>query len=254
MNQVVVIGLGQLGALFAQGFLRTGRSVVPVLRGIRAGDAVGATDEPELVLVAVAEDDLAGVLDELPESWRDRVGLIQNELLPATWQAHAIVRPSVAVVWFEKKRGRPVRELLPTILYGPNAALLAAALEKAELSSRIVDSERALVRALVEKNLYILVTNIAGLQVGGSVSELWRDHRALAEAVADDVIALQHALTQDRFPRLELMSGLERAIAADPQHACMGRSAPARLSRALHKAGCLGLELPTLQKISAERS
>jgi ketopantoate reductase len=254
MSEVVVIGLGQLGALFAHGFLALGRTVVPVLRGTRADDVARDHPAPELVLIAVAEDDLAPVLANLPAGWRDRVSLLQNELVPSSWRDHGIERPTVAVVWFEKKPGRPVRELLPTIVYGQNAKLLAAALEKLAISSIAVKAEHELVRALVEKNLYILVTNIAGLEAGGSVRELWRDRRALAEAVADDVITLQQALTSTAFPRPELIAALERAIMADPEHSAMGRSAPARLQRALRSADALGLELGTLRRISADRS
>jgi hypothetical protein len=254
MNQVVVIGLGELGALFAQGLLRAGRSVIPVLRGACASDLLGGGTEPELVLVAVAEDDLASVLDGLPDAWRDRVALLQNELLPSAWLTRRITQPSVAVVWFEKKPGRAVRELLPTLLHGPKAALLAAALDELGISRRIIDSERELLRALVEKNLYILVTNLAGLEVGGTVRELWRDHRALAEAVADDVIALQQALSGSSFSRSELLAAFEHAIEADPEHASTGRSAPARLARVLQHADALGLSLPTLRQIAARRS
>nr|WP_305908843.1 hypothetical protein [Methylomarinum sp. Ch1-1]MDP4521704.1 hypothetical protein [Methylomarinum sp. Ch1-1] len=57
---------------------------------------------PGLVLITVQENELDGVLAKLPESWRDKVGLVQNELLPRHWQRHAISDPTVAVVWFEK--------------------------------------------------------------------------------------------------------------------------------------------------------
>ena len=41
----------------------------------------------------------------MPESWRDRVGLVQNELLPPDWEVHGIVDPTVVAVWFMKKAG-----------------------------------------------------------------------------------------------------------------------------------------------------
>ena len=107
---------------------------------------------------------------------------------------------------------------------------------------------------LVLKNLYILTTNIAGLRSGGTVDELWRHHQPLARAVAADVIDLQEALTGQRFDREALIEGMLEAFDGDPQHRCMGRSAPARLERALAHADRLGLAVPTLREIAAEQA
>lgn len=246
---VVVVGLGELGSLLSQGLLRSGVSVVPVLRDTDTDALARDLPEPELVLVAVAEDDLAPVLSALPVSWKTRVALLQNELLPRQWQAPGIERPTVAVIWFEKKPGRVAQEILPSVLGGPGAPLLARALERLGLHGRIVDDERELLRALVAKNLYILTTNIAGLETGGSVRELWHDHRELARAVANDVLDLQQALCGCELPRSELLAELERAIDADPEHRCTGRSAPARLERALAHADRLGVAAPALRRI-----
>ena len=104
------------------------------------------------------------------------------------------------------------------------------------------------------KNLYILTSNIAGLKVGGTVGELWSDHQAFARAVADDVLALQEALTESRFEHEPLIQAMVEAFNGDPAHGCMGRSAPARLARALDHADRLGLEVPTLRTIAAEQA
>jgi hypothetical protein len=90
--------------------------------------------------------------------------------------------------------------------------------------------------------------------VGGSVSELWQTHRALADAVANDVVELQEALSGAKSSRAELLAALERAILADPAHQSTGRSAPARLARALKAADQLGLAVPTLRRIASARS
>ena len=42
------------------------------------------------------------------------------------------------------------------------------------------------------------------------------------------------------------------AFAGDPEHRCMGRSAPARLARALKQADEAGLPVPTLRAIRKE--
>ena len=53
MNVVVIIGLGQLGRVFAGGLLRVGCSVVPVNRGDDMAALAQRHPAPELVLVAV---------------------------------------------------------------------------------------------------------------------------------------------------------------------------------------------------------
>ncbi len=250
---VALIGLGQLGRVFAGGLLRTGHTVVPVNRGDDMDIVAARWPEPALALVAVAEADLHPVLAHLPPAWRDRVGLLQNELLPRDWLAHRLPDPTVVSVWFEKKRGMDAKPLLPSPAYGPGAARLVTALGAIELPARTLPDAEALEWELVRKNLYILVTNIAGLVAGGDVGTLWARHRELAEAVASDVLDLQERLTGREHDRLALMAGLLEAFEADPLHGCAGRTAPLRLARALAHADEAGLEVATLRRIAAER-
>ncbi|MFN3594877.1 MAG: hypothetical protein ACK4TK_09365 [Thiobacillaceae bacterium] len=253
-NIVIVIGLGQLGRVFAGGLLRTGHTVVPVNRGDDMQRVAARWPQPELTLVAVAEADLHPVLEALPAIWRDRVGLLQNELLPRDWQAHGIEAPTVVSVWFEKKKGIDAKPLLPSPVHGPQAQLLADALTCIDLPARIVEDPDRMLWELVRKNLYILTTNIAGLEVGGTVGELWEKHQPLAETVASDVLDLQEALTGRRFDRSALMQGMLEAFAADPQHACAGRTAAARLERAVNQADALGLSVPRLRQMRSRTS
>lgn len=252
-EQVVVIGLGQLGRVFAGGLLRTGHSVAPVNRGDDMDIVAARAPEPELVLVAVAEPDLHTVLRNLPPNWRGRLGLLQNELLPRDWLAHDISDPTVISVWFEKKKGTDAKPLLASPVHGPEADRLAAALDAIELPARVVRDGERMLWELIRKNLYILTTNIAGLVVGGDVGGLWERHRDLAEAVALDVLDLQEALTGRELDRLDLLEGMLEAFAADPAHGCAGRSASARLRRALEHADTAGLAVPVLRRIAAER-
>ena len=105
---------------------------------------------------------------------------------------------------------------------------------------------------LVAKNLYIITTNVAGLKTGGNVGELWREHRELAEAVANDVIDLQQALTGETFDREALIQSMVTAFDGDPEHKCMGRSASARLQRAMEHADTHRLEVPSLAEIASD--
>ncbi len=248
---VVVIGIGQMGGVFARGFLRTGHLVAPVVRTTEPATVAAEFPEPDLALVAVAEADLDAALASLPDSWRGRAGLLQNELLPGDWQRHGVVDPTVAVVWFEKKAGKPVTVIIPTPVYGPQAALVADALGSLEIPATVLASAAELTFELVAKNLYILVANIAGLETGGTVGGLWADHRELAQAVADDVLAVQEALVGEPLPRARLLDHLAAAFAADPEHGATGRSAPARLARAIGHAHEHGIGAPTLRRIAA---
>ena len=250
MNEVVVIGLGQLGRVFAGGLLRAGCTVVPVNRGDDMAVLAQRHPTPELVLVAVAENDLHTVLAALPEPWKTRVALIQNELLPRDWQAHGYNNPTVISVWFEKKKGIDAKPLIASPAAGPGAALLCRALTSIELPCREVALGDELLFELVRKNVYILTTNIAGLKTGGTVAELWAQHEAFARQVANEVMDIQDALTSVQHDRDALIAGMLEAFDGDPAHGCTGRSAPARLARAIKRADAFGLAVPTLRALT----
>lgn len=252
MNEIVIIGLGQLGRVFAGALLRTGHAVVPVNRGDDMSAVAAMHPGPVLVLVAVAEPDLACVLDMLPKAWKSRACLIQNELLPRDWHARGITDPTVISVWFEKKKGSDAKPLIPSPVAGPKAGLLAKALGKIDLPAREIASGDELLFELVRKNVYILTTNLAGLRTGGTVGELWANHRAFAQSVARDVMDIQDALTGTRQDRDRLIAGMLEAFDGDPSHLCTGRSAPARLARALEHADAFGLAVPTLRGLAGK--
>lgn len=251
MRTVVIIGLGQLGRVFACGLLRSGCSVVPVNRGDELQQVALTHAEPHCVLVAVAEPDLHAVLTAMPASWRDRLVLVQNELLPRDWEKHQIRKPTVASVWFEKKKGEDCKPLIPTPAHGPQAQLICAALSALEIPARSIESVDQLLYELVRKNVYILTTNIAGILSGGNVGDLWTKHRALANQVAHEVMDIQDWLTDRTHDRVKLLDGMLEAFEADLHHSCRGRSAPDRLRRNLGFANSAGLAVPKLREISA---
>lgn len=254
-DPVVIIGIGEMGGVFARGLLRNGHPLYPVTRDMEPDQAAREIPEPVLVLVAVAEAELTGVLEQLPVAWRQRIGLLQNELLPGDWQRAGLESPTVISVWFEKKPGQEPKVILPSPVYGPHAGLLRHALECIGIPCEPLTDPDELLFQLVRKNLYILTTNIAGLRVGGTVGELWSGHEGLARAVADDVLSIQAALTgRDDLPTERLIDAMVEAFDGDPTHKCMGRSAPARLERALAIAGEFGLEVPTLRDIAEGRT
>lgn len=253
-SPAVIIGIGEMGSVLARGLLRTGHPVYPVTRHVDLQEAALRLPEPETVLVAVAENALHPVLETLPVVWRDRTALLQNELLPHDWERHGLVRPTVISAWFEKKRGQDVKVLIPSPVYGPHAGLLQEALASLDIPTRLLDDADALLFELVVKNVYIVTTNCAGLVTGGTVSELWERHRTLAQDVAHEVIHIQESLTGARFDTERLLEAMLVAFAGDPDHQCTGRSAPARLARALQQAAGAGIETPVLHDIAARNA
>lgn len=249
-NPVVIIGIGEMAGVFGRAFLRTEHPVYPVTRDTDAGQMAAELPGPQLVLVAVAEPDVDGVLSYLPAPWRHSVGLLQNELMPSDWLRHHIEDPTVIAVWFEKKFGTGIKVIQPSPVAGPEADLVVSSLDAIGVPARQIGRD-ALPLELASKNLYILVANLAGLDTGGTVGELWSKNRKLATAVAEDVFAIQEALAGSDLPKIQLMDSLATAIAADPEHAATGRSAPARLQRTLHRAAEFGLAVPTLEALAS---
>jgi ketopantoate reductase len=249
---VVVIGMGEMGSVFARGLLRLGHPVYPLGRDGNMKKLARGLPAPGMVLVAVGEAELAGVLEAIPKTWRGRIALLQNELLPADYRQFDDV--TVISVWFEKKKGQDAKVVIPSPAYGPRAKLLVRALGTLGIPVRQLERPRDLLFELVLKNLYILTSNIAGLRTGGTVSELWANHRPFAREVAREVIRLQEGLTGARFDHDRLIAAMVKAFEGDPDHRCTGRSAPARLARAMKHADQLGIELPTLRAIAAEQA
>lgn len=250
---VVIIGIGEMAGVFARGFLRIGHPVYPITRKMDMQTEANSIPEPEFVLVGVAEKDLHPTLEQIPVQWQSKLVLLQNELLPKDWQAYPFTTPTIISVWFEKKKGQDAKVLLASPAFGPHANTLNEALGSLDIPCRIVDSAEEMQYELVRKNVYIVTTNIAGLKTGGTVSELWRDHEELARHVANDVMDIQSTLVNSEPPRERLIEGMLEAFDGDPKHKCMGRSAQARLQRALQQADQAGLEVPTLRQIAADK-
>ena len=251
-NPIIVIGMGEIGSVFARAFLRLGIPVFPIVRDSAPSHLAEQHPQPEMVIVAVGENDLQPVLTSIPAVWRDRLVLIQNELLPRDWLHQGIDTPTVVSVWFEKKKGQDSKIVVPSVTFGPKADRIKTALQTLDLPVETLDSEAQLLFELVRKNLYILTTNIAGLVTGGTVNELWHQHRELARKVADDVLAIQSYLTGTTLDHDALIAAMVRAFNGDPDHQCMGRSAPARLARAITLADQAGLAVPALREIALD--
>jgi hypothetical protein len=250
-QQIIIIGMGEMAGVFARGFLKSGYSITPVRREDSISAIALNNPHPHLVLIAVGEADLQQTLSQLPDVWKDSVCLLQNELLPEQWLPHHI-NPTVISVWFEKKKGQDFKVLVPSPIFGTHAATIQQSLAKMDIPSWTVNSSEELLFELVRKNVYILTTNIAGLALpeGSNVATLWQQHHDFAIAIANEIMDLQFAIIGQNLDREALLNGVESAINGDLAHQCMGRSAPARLARAITQAQTLKLELVELNKLA----
>jgi ketopantoate reductase len=248
---VVIVGIGELGGVFARGFLRIGYPVYPITRGMDLTEEAQLIPEPTLILIAVGEPDLHPVLKAMPTRWKDRVALLQNELLPKDWKVHGLMDPTVIVVWFEKKKGTEVKPSVPSPVYGPKAALIESALDVLDIQTRRVNTPEEILHELIHKNLHILTMNITGLVTGGTLGDLIEQHQELTREVMGELIDVQDWLTEAQLPREKLIGETLKGFASFPDQPSMGRSAPARLDRVIRIANQADLPVPRLRAIQA---
>jgi hypothetical protein len=76
----------------------------------------------------------------------------------------------------------------------------------------------------------------------------------MAEAVAHEALSIQEFLVGTPLDAEPLITAMVDAFRAEPDHGSMGRSAPARLERAMAHADAGGLDVPTLRELAARLS
>ncbi len=230
--------------------------MVPVRRG--DSTLTQTSESSEMVLLAVGEDSLQPVLTEVPDALLDRVVLLQNELRPANWLSRygaSRAKPTSCIVWFEKKGDRPPVVVLPSVLYGPCAGIMSEVFAELDLPCRRVLTEKEHLHQLTLKNLYILGLNFSGLRGAGRAGQLLDDPDfacLVAELIDLEEAGLRYHGINEALDRDRLQSDLRDAIVADEDHACAGRSAPARLQRTLSWAGAWKMQLPICSSIAQQ--
>lgn len=249
-NPVIVIGLGEMGSVFARAILKSGYPVYPASRSTDLHQLAKEIPEPEMVLVSVGESDLQQCLKNIPSAWNNCIALLQNELLPRDWQSHPFTEPTVISVWFEKKKGQDSKVLISTPCFGPKSSIIVDALATLDIPAHETASADEMEQELLIKNVYILTTNISGLITKGNVKDLWDNHNELALEVANEVMDIQATLVGHELNRDKLIKGFKAGIDGDHEHMCMGRSAPVRLKRAIELADSAGLSITKLRDIN----
>ncbi|WP_053960083.1 hypothetical protein [Sulfobacillus thermosulfidooxidans] len=247
----VIVGLGQLGRTLGEGLLMQGITVTPILRST----PIDPTLNPETVIVATGEDDLAGALKRIPQTWKSRptIVLLQNELLPPQWQTQGVSEPTIFVVWFERKPGKLITPLLPSVVFGPQQHIIQSAMDHLGIPCETAADENDILTQLVIKNAYIWTTNISSLFVGPlTTGVLHEKHASLVDSLIKETIAVQEAIIGRSFDLAKISSRVNQALLSDPLHNAGGRSAKRRLERFLAHAHTVGISVPQAQMI-AER-
>jgi hypothetical protein len=249
---IVLIGIGEIVSVMARAFLRSEHPLFPVTRNMDIERAAQDVPDPLMVVVGVAEKDFPAMMETIPEVWRDRLVLIQNELLPHKWEAHQIENPTVLSVWFEKKKGMDTNPILPTPMFGPHADVIAGSLNGIDVPCEVMATQEDMLLQLVQKNVFVYTINIAGLflEEGTTTSTLWEKHQELALNVANDAIDVQEAVIGQTLSREKLIEGLIRGFDGDPHHTCKGRSAPGRLARIIELADEKGVEIKEIRALA----
>lgn len=245
MQDLIVVGLGQLGALLGTSALREGIRVTPLVRHTdrHAAFATAAFDTP--LLVAVGEGDLAPVIDEIPHSRRDHTVLIQNELFPKTWADLGLASPTIAIAWFSKKEGRPVEVARESAVSGPHAALITRLIKSAGAPCVEVDAtERDL--HLVAKFAFIFAINALGMIENRALREWLEADPARCETAVQGGILLGCAHLGASVDEKKATAMAIEGMEGLGDYPARGRSAPARMKRARADAKAFGINLATL--------
>jgi ketopantoate reductase len=197
MFRVHVIGMGEVGGRLAGALERAGCEVLPVRRGSGWDEAVDPAD-PATRIVAVREEDLAGVLDRLPSSLRPRTVLVQNGFLEAV---HGELEVGRGLIWFTSK-GEFFRELCPSIFHGPQASELVDALRRGGLSVERAGGGERFLREMIVKGIWNGVVGLPLAVHGVDLASYLDDHDdELRALVAESAAAAGAAYGVELAPR-----------------------------------------------------
>jgi hypothetical protein len=252
MNDLVVIGLGELGKVFAQSALGAGVRVTPIRRQDDMAQRLRGLSPESPLLVAVGEEALLPVLDALPAERRDAVILLQNELWPTVWRSRAM-EPSVVLPWALQKPGLSRLVVGTSPVFGRQSALLCTLCAGAGIPSEPLRDELALMQALADKYAFILTINALGAWRDDVLGAFLQSASARVEALCREASALSAVLTGAPIDASRCLSRTLEAMAAMASVSARGRTAKVRVARALAHAHDLGVAVPTLEACAAGR-
>lgn len=249
-RELGVIGIGQLGQLYAGGALRLGLRVTPLLRGQDRPAFYDALPPGTPLLLSLPEDALAGEVAQVPAARKDDVVLVQNELFPTQWRALGLANPTVLTVWLSKKKSRPVEVARATLAHGPFARLFVQIHEALGLPARVATDESELLQDIVAKYVFILTINALGLVENLTLGEwLKRDPEGVRALIAEAArLGSWHA--GQEVPPERLTPAVLAAMEALHGYPARGRSAGERLARAQRDLAEATIAAPRLLEIA----
>jgi len=198
------------------------------------------------LLVAVGEDALDGVLATLGPRLEQAI-FLQNELFPAQWRAHGQT-PTVLVPWLLKKRGSALSIARPSPVYGKHAALVDTLHQALAIPSQVLGDEPALLQAIVEKYAFILTINALGLLRDRTLATWLQEDPLRVRALADEASTLGARLADTEVDLIRSAQAVSEAMRALGTMSARGRTAQARVQRALAHGARLGITLPSLSE------
>jgi len=267
MRDLIVVGIGELGSLYANAALKRGLRVTPLTRAQDPASTLLEAPADTPVLVAVGEADLDAALQSLPAERLASLILLQNELFPSHWARFTRSTPTVMVPWLLKKKGEPLLVARSTPVYGRHAPLVVELHAALGFSAEALPDEAALRQAIVDKYAFILTVNALGLLEDLSLGEWSNKDPAQVGALAREAAQLGARLVTARanddgpeqIPASELeridvdasIAQVELGMRAMAAMRARGRTAKARLERALSNAARFGLVTPALARAAA---
>ncbi len=264
MRDLIVVGIGELGSLYANAALKRGLRVTPVTRAQHPAAALADAPTDAPVLVAVAEADLEAALESLPAERRASLILLQNELFPSQWSRFTPSTPTVMIPWLLKKKGEPLLVARSTPVFGRHAELVVELHDALGFRAETLPDEAALRQAIVDKYAFILTVNALGLLQDLSLGAWSNKDPAQVDALAREAARLGAKLVsvradgdapeQERVARIDVdasIAQVQLGMRAMSAMRARGRTAKGRLERALGNAARFGLATPALARAAA---
>ncbi len=246
MRDIIVMGLGELGQLYATAALKAGLRVTPLTRSTSREDALANLPPYTPVLVAVGEKDLESAVNSLPATRRDALILLQNELFPSQWERLS-KQPTIMIPWLLKKKGEPLLVARSTPVYGPEAELVETLHQVLGFQAQRLTGEQALRQAVVDKYAFILCVNALGLVRDLTLGEWLASDPAHVAALSREAALLGEKLASTQVDVEQTMREVRAGIEAMGGMRAKGRTAQERVLRALEHAKHWGVAVPALE-------
>jgi ketopantoate reductase len=207
----VVIGQGRIGTALARA---SGCALISRYRGWYV------LDEPpgDPIVVCVRNDDLGGVLTQVPQHrWPDLV-FVQNGMIDAWLADHALAGNTRGVLYFAvPTRGAPIEPGGVSRFTGPHANSLALWLESLGLRTEVL-GRRSFSAAMLEKLIWNSAFGALCTRHEATVGRVLGEHQDELAALAREMNAVGRAALDIDLDDAALLRALREYAGAIPEH------------------------------------